>query len=149
MVIGTDMASELQTILSRMEQCTRILEGIVGRERQAVRQFDGETLMQLIDLRANCHREMSDLEQQCRALMANVDLPAGLGLEGFIELVAGIDADHFQSLRRQLYERMAHVGQESEENRVRMRAAFDVTTHLLQELGAVEKRQSYGPGGRW
>ena len=40
---------------------------------------------------------------------------------------------------------MLRVERGNAENRIRLRAAYDVTTNVLLNVGAVEKKQTYGP----
>jgi hypothetical protein len=119
---------------------------IIRQEREAVSRFDGDMLVALSERRVVCHQALATLEKESRRLLIEGGAPESMTVEAFVELYAGADAARFQSLRRGLYERMAHIEQDNAENYIRMHAAYDVTNSVLQQIGAVEAQQTYGPG---
>ena len=40
---------------------------------------------------------------------------------------------------------MIRIEKGNADNRIRLHAAYDVTTNVLQHVGLVEQRQTYGP----
>jgi len=132
----------LQDILERMDTCSCKLEDIVVREQEAIQRFDTTTLKKLADARHACHQELQELETQCRGLV-----PRGMSLEACIDTLLQPDTAQLQALRRTLHQRLALLHRASEDNRLRLRAAYDVTSGVLQNMGVLETRNTYGPGG--
>ncbi|MDX8408343.1 MAG: flagellar protein FlgN, partial [Mariprofundaceae bacterium] len=60
-------------------------------------------------------------------------------------LYAGDKASGLQALRRNLYERIVFIDQRSQENRLRMHAAYNVSSAILQHLGLSQQEQTYSP----
>lgn len=140
-------AEALQQLLQGMDVVSRRLEEVVLCEQQAVRRFDAEALVQLADVRRECHQELTVLEAQCRELMRQAGMPDELSLEAFIDLHLADAAPQLQAIRRKLYQRMAKLTEANEEHRIRLRAAYEVTSNVLQGVGLLEKKTTYGPGG--
>jgi len=138
-------------LLRNMDDCVRNIERIAEQERLAARRFDGETLGRLIELRAQSHAALSDMERQCRDLLALHGAGSDLPLAAFIELCIAprfaAEASELQTLRRALHARMAHAQSESDEAHVHLKAAFEVSRDMLQHIGMLESPTTYGPGG--
>lgn len=139
------MLNTLQELLERMGQCANALEDIIVQEKEAVHHFDGDALAGLMDRRVEAYSKLAELEEKCKALLISSGTSENITLEALIDLYAGTDKPRFQSLRRELYERMLRVEKGNTENRIRLHAAHDVTTNVLLHVGAVEKKQTYGP----
>lgn len=139
------MLKTLQELLERMGLCAAGLEEIIVQEQEAVRHFDGDALILLMEKRVDAYNELAELEEKCKTLLHASEASSGMTLEALIDLYAGSDKSRFQSLRRELYERMLRVEKGNTENRIRLHAAHDVTTNVLLNVGAVEKKQTYGP----
>ena len=139
------MLKTLQELLERMGVCANTLEDIILQEQEAVRHFDGDGLIVLMDRRVEAYSKLAELEEKCKALLISSGASENMTLEALIDLYAGADKFRFQSLRRELYERMLRVERGNAENRIRLHAAHDVTTNMLLHVGAVEKKQTYGP----
>jgi len=137
---------ELDGLLKNMDACARNVEQITEHEREAARNFNAEDLMQLSELRSQSHQALMEMERQCRKLLAQYNVPEDMPLRVFIDLFATRHAHELQALRRTLYTRMMHINEVSEESRIHLKAAFDVTIGVLQHIGAVEPKQTYGPG---
>ncbi|MDQ6957865.1 MAG: flagellar export chaperone FlgN [Mariprofundaceae bacterium] len=137
---------ELDGLLKNMDACARNIEQITEHERKAARNFDAAGLMQLSELRSQSHQALMEMENQCRKLLAQYNVPEDMPLRVFIDLFATHHAHELQALRRTLYTRMMHINEVSEESRIHLKAAFDVTIGVLQHIGAVETKQTYGPG---
>ena len=99
--------------------------------------------MQLGDQRILIHQCLEQLEQQCRNLFSETQLSGQVTLSAVIDMYAGIDASEFQALRRNLYERIVKVNRQSQENRMRLHAAYNVSTTILQSLGLSAAEQTY------
>jgi len=136
--------SELHKLLSQMDACARELEAVTSSEYEAIRMLDGQQIMALTDRRIVVHQCLAKLEQDGKALLARARIPAEMSMELLIDLFAGNKTAEFQSLRRNLYERMVHIDQQSQENSLRLRAAYNVSSTILEHLGLVEKKQTYG-----
>jgi len=143
-------AAELCNLLRNMDACARNLEQIGEREILAARHLDAESLIQLADLRARSHQAMEAMEAQTRKLLARCGAHPDMSLSTFIDLHTpeGADAgmiNELQALRRNLYGRMQRVHAAATESRLHLKAAHDVTVGVLQHIGAIEARQTYGP----
>ena len=147
MVAQTSPANSLHDILQRMEASCRKLEEVVLGEQKAVRQFDTAALIELTNIRHACHQELQELETACRDIVRQHNFPDELSLETFIDIYLQDAAPNLQALRRKLYQRLANLNQSNEDNRLRLRAAYDVTSGVLQNIGLLETKNTYGPGG--
>jgi len=147
MVNRTVSADTLRQLLQRMDVISRELERVVMHEREAVNRFDGEALIELVEIRRNCHQELTTLEEQCRDLMRRAEVPDALSLEAFIDLYLADEAPALQAIRRKLYERMVKLEMANQEQSIRLHAAYEVTSGVLQQMGVLEARNTYGPGG--
>ncbi|MFQ5518681.1 MAG: flagellar export chaperone FlgN [Mariprofundus sp.] len=148
-MISTEMKTlfaSLDGLFGQMNAIAENLELVIKQERDAVRRIDGDSLVELCERRAQCHQLLTGLEQECWALLKTSGVPEEMTIEAFIELYAGADAMYFQALRRNLYERMAHIERDNAENYIRLHAAFDVTSSVLQQIGVEKSSQTYEPG---
>ena len=136
--------ASLEDILTGMNEIAAELEEVIFQERQAVRELDAEKLVELSEQRSLLHKLMGEMELQCRALLSEGGAPESMRVETFIDLYAGSSASSFQALRRELYERLSRVDRDNTDNYVRMHAAYDVTHAVLQQIGVIESRQTYG-----
>jgi len=144
--IQTIHLEELDGLLKNMDACARNIEQITERELESARNFDAESLMQLSELRGQSYQALMEMECQCRKLLAQYNVPEDMTLRVFIDLFATRHAHELQALRRTLYARMMHINEVSEDSRIHLKAAFDVTIGVLQHIGLVESKQTYGPG---
>ncbi len=133
----------LHQLLEQMNICAEQLESITRDEYEAIRSLDAETILQLGDQRILAHQCLEQLEQQCRNLFSETQLSGQVTLSAMIDMYAGIDASEFQALRRNLYERIVKVNRQSQENRMRLHAAYNVSTTILQSLGLSNAEQTY------
>jgi len=147
MVTPPPPASTLQDILQRMDATCRRLEQVVLDEQKAVHLFDTEALIRLTKIRHDCHQELQELETACRDVVRQYDFPDDMSLEAFIDVYLQDAAPGLQALRRKLYQRLAGLNRSNEDNRLRLRAAYDVTSGVLQNIGLLKSKSTYGPGG--
>jgi len=126
-----------------MDVCARELEVVASEEYEAIRMLDSEQIMALTDRRIVVHQCLARLEQDGKTLLARACVPDEMSMELLIDLFAGNKTAEFQALRRNLYERMIHIDRQSQENSLRLRAAYNVSSTLLQHLGLVQKKQTY------
>lgn len=147
-IINSDtLHDQLQKVLEKMDDCAKNMEDIVGQELQAAHQFDGEALEQLAERRARSQSKVVELESQCRRLLKQYDAPDDMGLEGFITAYTGKkEQSLLQRKRKQVLLRMERMNNAMEENRIRLHAAWCVTMHVLQEVGALPQQEGYGRG---
>ncbi|RLL55625.1 flagellar protein FlgN [Mariprofundus sp. EBB-1] len=134
---------ELHSVLEKMNVCALELEKIAQAEYEAIRHLDADQIMQLTDERIIAHQCLGQLEQQCRQLLDSYDVSRELSLSVVIDMYAGTKAAAFQSLRRNLYERMIKVDQSNQENKLRLHAAYNVTSNILQGLGLSQPEHTY------
>ncbi len=139
------MLNTLQELLERMNEHANVLESIIVKEQEAAHQFDGDALIGLMEQRIHAYGELAELEERCKALLIAHGASEDMTLEAFIDLYAGSEKTQFQSLRRELYERMLHVEKGNSDNRIRLHAAYDVTTNVLKHVGVMKQKQTYGP----
>ena len=134
---------QLRTLLEQMNVCAKELECITRTEDEAIRNLDAELIMQVSDKRIIAHQCLAQLEQQCQQLLKKHNISSQLTLSVIIDMYAGPQSADFQSLRRNLYERMIKVSQRSQENHLRMHAAYNVSSSILQQLGLSQPEQTY------
>ena len=157
MVMNTAQLEELRGLLRNMDACARNLEQIAERERKAALELDAETLGRLAELRALSHQALGDMETQTRKLLARCGAAPDMQLGAFIDLHTPNsrdsnnsnqnNRDELQALRRNLYARMRQVESVNESTRLHLKASHDVAVGILQHIGAIEPKQTYGPRG--
>jgi len=134
---------QLGKLLEQMDRCAQELETITQCEYEAIRSLDAEQLMHIGNQRITAHQSLAQLEQQSRQLLAEYRVPSQQSLSSVIDMYAGEQTTAFQSLRRNLYQRMLRVDQKTQENRMRLHAAYNVSTTILQSLGLTQVEQTY------
>ncbi len=133
----------LHALLDKMNVCALELEKIALAEYEAIRLLDADVIMQSSDQRIAAHQCLAQLEQQCHQLLGDYNIPSELSLSVVIDMYAGSQLASFQSLRRNLYERMLRVDQSNQENRLRLHAAYHVSSTILQGLGLSQEEHTY------
>jgi len=142
-----NLYEQLSTMLEQMDICAKNMEDIVQQEKKATHSFDGGVLEQLAELRVRSQSKMVELESQCRRLLKEHCAPDTMSLENFIEAHAQRENKQaLQGKRQQVLARMERMHEAMEENRIRLHAAWCVSMHVLQEVGALPKQESYGRG---
>jgi len=134
---------QLGQLLEQMDACAQELESITQSEYEAIRSLDAEQLMHIGNQRITAHQSLAQLEQQSRQLLSEYLISSRQSLSSVIDMYAGEKTTSFQSLRRNLYERMLRVDQKTQENRMRLHAAYNVSTTILQSLGLTQVEQTY------
>jgi len=134
---------QLHTLLEQMDVCAQQLEALTHDEYEAIRSLDAEQILHLGNQRIIAHQSLGQLEQQSRQLLIQHQISSQLGLSAVIDQYAGEQTTEFQALRRNLYERILRVDQKSQENRMRLHAAYNVSTTILQGLGLTQPEQTY------
>jgi len=138
---------QLQHILEQMDACAQHMEDIVEQELQAAHTFDGDALAHLAEQRARSQSKVVELESQCKRLLKQYHAPEHMSLEEFIAAHAGKkERSLLQCKRQQVLARMERMHDSMEENRIRLHAAWCVTMHVLQEVGAMPNQEAYGRG---
>ena len=143
--VGSGKSSLVERLQQESKDRGRAARGL--QEQLAVQSFDGAALAALTDAHTTCHRELAELEGQCRDLLRQQGVPDSMGLEAFIDLYLAHEARQLQSVRRKLYERLSRSVHASEVNRQSMRFAFEASSAVLQTIGAIPARSTYGPRG--
>jgi len=142
-----NLYNRLSVMLEQMDACAKEMESIAQEEEQATHSFDGLVLEQLAELRARSQSKMVELESRCRRLLKEHRVPDTMSLEHFIDAhVNCSEKKSLQAKRKQLLLRMERMHEAMEENRIRLHAAWCVSMHVLQEVGALPKQESYGRG---
>lgn len=144
---SASLAGALHELLLQMDATCRQLEDIQQQEQLAVQGFHGEALAALTDAHVACHRKLEELEAQCRELLRQQGVPDDMGMEAFIDLYLPHEANQLQAIRRKLYERLSRALHANEVNRQSMRLAHEASSAVLQHIGAMPARSTYGPGG--
>ncbi|MDX8382680.1 MAG: hypothetical protein R8M45_01285 [Ghiorsea sp.] len=142
--VSVNMPKILLAMLSDMEACVTDQESIIVEEREAMRVFNGDELAVLVDRRARSQSELGELESRCRRLVkTGREDGEDTRLEWVIETYAPDHADSLQSKRIELVRRMQTLERNHVENHIRLRAAWNVTTNILQQIGAIEPPTTY------
>ena len=141
--LPAEALQQLYDLLEKMNVCARELESITQAEYEAIRQINADQIMQLSDHRISAHQCLGQLEVQCRELLKQYEIDTELSLSVVIDMYAGSQAAEFQALRRNLYDRMLKVSQDSQDNRLRLHAAYSVSSSILQGLGLIQSEQTY------
>jgi hypothetical protein len=137
------LMQQLQPLLEAMDACARRLEQITEAEYDAIRSLDADLILNTGRQRIEAHQELVMLEQQSRALLEQHCIPERMTLSAVIDQFAGQQKSRFQALRSNLYERIVKVDRQSQENRIRLQAAYSVSTTILQSLGLAQGEQTY------
>jgi len=133
----------LHRLLEKMNVCADKLESIAQSEYEAIRQLDAGQIMLMSEHRITVHQCLGQLEHECRQLLLRYEVSSDLALSVVIDMYAGAEASEFQALRRNLYDRMLKVDQHNQENRLRLHAAYNVSTSILQGLGLSQSEHTY------
>lgn len=144
---SSSVMQEFRYLLEQMNVCALALEEIGKKELEAIHILDSDRVMQLTDRRVATHQQLGQLEEECHALLKQQGIPADMTLEVVIDMYAGVQASNFQALRRKLYERIMHVDKSSQENRLHLLAAYNVTSTILQQLGLTKSQSTYSRSG--
>jgi len=141
------LQDQLESMLEQMNVCVQSMEGITAQELQAAHEFDGDALVCLAEQRARGQSKVVELESQCKRLLKQYDAPDHMSLEEFISAHVGDESRLLlQRKRQQVLTRMEEMHAATEENRIRLHAAWCVTVHVLQEVGAMPNQEVYGRG---
>lgn len=139
------MPEVIHQILYRMDTCITEQESIIDEEREAMKVFDAAALASLVERRARSQSTLDELESQCHMLCHHApNIPdTDKKMSYIIENYAAADADHLQNSRIELVRRMQTLERDHIENHIRLRAAWNVTTNILQQIGAIEVQTTY------
>ncbi len=137
---------QLRSLLEQMDTCAQELEAITQQEYEAIRILDAEQIMQSGKQRLITHEYLVQLEQQSRQLLSQHQVPEQLPLSSVIDMYFDDQSTELQALRKNLYERILKVDQKTQENRMRLHAAYSVSTSILQSLGLSQQQQTYNRG---
>jgi len=137
------MIEQLNTLFEQMDACAQELETLTDHEYEAIRELDAELILQAGKQRLILHQYLQQLEQQTRQLLARHQISNDLNMSSIIDTYADQQSTALQSLRKNLYERFLRVDQKSQENRMRLHAAYNVSTTILQGLGLAQQEQVY------
>lgn len=136
--------TQLRELLGQMYDTTLKLDEIMQQEVAAIRVLDGDTIIRLADEHIMIHERLATLEQMCKTLLAREGVAADMPLQEAIELYAADQAADLQALRLKLREKVEATELTSEETRMRMLAAYNVSSNVLQLLGLTQSEQTYG-----
>ena len=145
--LSSTVMQELRYILEQMNVCALALEEISKKEQEAIHVLDSDRIMVLADRRVEAHQKLAHLETECHALLKQQGIPGDMTLEMVIDMHGGADAPDLQAIRRKLYNRVLSVDKGSQENRLRLLAAYSVTSTILQKLGLSENKSTYNRSG--
>ncbi len=145
----------LSDLLKQMNACAVDLERIAGQEREAASRLEADALIRLSGERVTLYEKLADLENECRGIVHQADMPKGrdgsddIPLSTFIDLHAGGAAGELQALRREACQHLIHASRAGEESLVHLHVMYEVTSGVLRNIGAMERKSTYGPGGAW
>jgi Mg2+ and Co2+ transporter CorA len=135
------MPTMIRQILHDMNTCITEQENIILEERDAMKVFNATALTELVERRARTQSILDELESRCQRLMGLSNTQHTM--EYLIDAYADDEADMLQNLRIELMRRMQTLEKDHIENHLRLRAAWNVTTSILQHIGAVDVPQTY------
>jgi len=138
-----EVMQQLFTLLGQMDTCAQELETITQSEYEAIRNLDTEQILYFGEQRLIAHRYLEQLELQSRQWLAEQQIPDRQSLSSVIDIYAGDQTTVCQALRKNLFERILRVDQKTQENRMRLHAAYQVSTTILQSLGLTQVEQTY------
>jgi len=145
MITTHNIAKHLDEILDQLDDAAQKMEQIIQNEREAAHSFAGEALELSFDERARCQSELVELESRCRRIMIKQGVVPETSLEHFInEHVEASKTEQLQSKRLNVLKRMENIRIATDENKILLHAAWSVTNHVLQEVGALPVQESYG-----
>ncbi len=139
--IPANASQNLEDILQEMEACISEQESIILEERAAMKIFNAAALTELVERRARTQSVLNELESRCKRMLTSSDNESRM--EQLINRCAPDNADNLQSIRIDLARRMQSLEQSYVENHIRLRAAWNVTTNILQHVGAIEVKPTY------
>jgi len=141
------LQDQLESMLEQMDVCAKNMEVIVEQELQAAHEFDGDALADLAEQRARSQSKVVELDSQCKRMLKQYQEPDHMSLEDFISAHTEKNQQSMLQLKRQqVLARMERMYAATEENRIRLHAAWCVTMHVLQEVGAMPNQEVYGRG---
>ncbi len=141
--LESEALQSLHVLLQQMNACAQELETTTQHEYEAIRSLQAEQILSLSERRISIFQCLTQLEEDCRRQLGSHGIPDELSLESVIEMYAGERAADYQALRRNLYERFMNIDKRSQENRLRMHAAYNVSSTILQHLGLSSVKQTY------
>jgi len=143
--MSKDMSALIDNILTGMDSCIGEQESIILEEREAMHTFDALALTALVERRARSQSKLNELESQCYLLCNQVEHinDKNNRMAYMIENFTGSHADELQDKRINLVRRMQALENDHVENHVRLRAAWNVTTSILQHIGVIETKSTY------
>jgi len=141
------ISEQLQTLFQQMQQVAEHMQTIIEDEQQALQHFNAEELTELLERRTRSQSTLAELESQCQRLLQAHNAPRDMRLEDFINQYVQGDHASLQAQRLQLSEYLQRIQDMLENNRIRLHAAWRVTSHVLQEIGALPKPESYSMDG--
>jgi len=137
----------LLDLLQKMNVCATELEHVAEQEQEATRHLDANTLMKLSEERVVLYETLTVLENACRSMVYQAEGSKDMSLSVFIDLCSGSSAGELQALRREAYQRLMQASKADKNSLIHMHATYEVTSSVLQEIGVLEKKNTYGPGG--
>ncbi|GAV19433.1 flgN protein [Mariprofundus micogutta] len=141
--LSAETMQQLRNILEQMNNYAVALEEVSKQEQDAIHVLDSDRIMQLSDRRVALHQQLAALEAECHGLLRSQGIADDMTLAVVIDMYCGSNAADFQALRRKLYERIIHVDKCTQDNRLHLLAAYNVTSTILQQLGLSQNESTY------
>jgi len=141
--LSGETMQQLRAMLEQMNIYALALEEISKQEQEAIHVLDSERIMQLSERRVAVHQQLGAVEAECHGLLKRKGIDDDMTLAMVIDMYTGTQAAEFQALRRKLYERIVHVDKCTQENRLHLLAAYNVTSTILQGLGLSQNENTY------
>jgi len=140
--------SDVEGLLQNIDAEADNLIRIADRERRAIRDFDSVIMIEAAAGRQNSLERLINMEELCRSLLTGgSEEGEDMSMERMLARNFR-DSGELNLLRMKAYENLNQALQVSQENRLRMLAAFNVIKDVLQSIGiGKDKNVTYGPGG--
>ncbi|ATX78617.1 FlgN protein [Mariprofundus aestuarium] len=147
MVMHSQAAENLQSLLKEMDSSIAAIEEIIPLEQAAIGQLDAKEILRLTEKRKLLWQELKGSKSQCQLLFQQHDMPQESGLSQFIDAYLAEDAEDLHRQRQELNERIITISRENEFNAIRLKAAGDTVASTLQGLGLMKTNATYGQDG--
>ena len=147
MVMHSQSAEILQSILKEMEAAIARIEAIIPLEQEAINQLNAEELHKLMEKRKLIWLELKDCKSQCQLMFIQYDMPEESDLSLFVDTHLTEDAVALHKQREELNQRIVCISEKNELNAIRLRAASEAISETLQGIGLLKVKTTYGRDG--
>ena len=147
MVIHSQAAETLSSLLKEMEAAIIRIEAIIPLEQEAINQFNAEEMHKLMEKRKLIWQELVNCKSQCQLMFQQHNMPEDSDLSLFVDEHLAEDAPALHKQRQELNERIIGISKSNELNAIRLKAAAETIAETLQGLGLLKAKTTYGRDG--